>query len=206
MLEPSYTSPQAFRSRESVRRTRDAEDHRRLARGVDALVLASVSVRSLGNNTAVAGLAEELGLGAHDYVCVELALEHRRATIVCVPTRLWHQPYAMATFFRLKEGATVGGHRTVLVPESFIRRQPRLDNAMMVSAAADIDIDASDRMSILAFLLENGGGTLAEVASLVGHPDPVGAVLHLVTVGALDIDLDAPILPTSQVHLASAVW
>lgn len=176
----------------------------RLRRGAEALVRANRSVSYLGSNEEIAEMARDLGLEDHEHVSIDVRVRGRRASLVCVPSRLWNRPGAMALFFELKGASAALGHRVILVPESFIRRQPRLDNALMISGAADIEICASDRMSILEFLLENGGGTLSDVASLVRHPDPVSAVLHLVTVGALDIDLDAAILPASEVRFATA--
>jgi hypothetical protein len=178
----------------------------RLSRSLEALVRANRSLLALGRNDEIEQLSLEVGLAEFDLVCFDVRIRNRRASIVCVPSRLWNRPGAMSMFFELKAEAATLGHRVVLVPESFVRRQPRLDNARLVSAAADIQINATDRMSILEFLLENGGGTLSDVASLVRHPDPVGAILHLVTVGALDIDLNAPILPATEVRFASARW
>jgi hypothetical protein len=149
-------------------------------------------------------LARDLGFDGHEFVCLDVRVRNRRASLVCVPTRLWNRAGAMAMFFALKSAAMSLGHRVVIVPETFIRRQPRLENSIMVSAAAHVEVNATDRMVILEFLLEHGGGTLSEVASLIRHPDPVAAVLHLVTVGALDIDLNAPILPATEIRFASA--
>jgi hypothetical protein len=191
-------------SEETRRRRRLEVETDRLRRGIEALVRANRSVSSLGRNEEIEELARELGLEDHDVVCLDVRVRNRVASLVCVPSRLWNRPGAMAIFFELKGAAAALGQRVMLVPESFVRRQPRLDNSRMVSAAADIEVNATDRMLILEFLLEHGGGTLSDVASLVRHPDPVAAVLHLVTVGALDIDLNAPILPATEVRFASA--
>lgn len=176
----------------------------RLRRGLEALIRSNRNVTGLGQNEEVEQLADELGLDSHELACLDVRIRNRRATIACVPSRLWNRPGAMATFYELKSAAAALGHRVILVPAGFIRRQPRLDNAFMVSDAIDIQINASDRMAILEFMIENGEGTLSDVASLVRHPDPVAAILHLVTVGVLDIDLDAPIRPTSEVRFANA--
>lgn len=176
----------------------------RLRRCLEALIRANRSVLMLGRNDEIEDLARGLGIADPDYVCFDLRVKRQRASVICVPSRLWVRPAAMSAFFELKAAGAALGHRIVLVPEQFVRRQPRLDNARMVASTLDVEIDPTDRMNILEFLLEHGGGTLSDVAGLVRHPDPVAAVLHLVTVGALDIDLNAPILPASEVRFAAA--
>jgi hypothetical protein len=170
---------------------------------LEALIRANRKVLMLGRSGELEDLARELGIADHDYVCLDLRIGRQCASVVCIPSRLWVRPSAMALFFELKAAAVPLGYRVVLVPEQFVRRQPRLDNAKMVSATIDVEINPTDRMSILEYMLEHGGGTLAEVAGLVRHPDPVAAVLHLVTVGALDIDLNSPILPATEVRFAA---
>lgn len=198
----------AIESNEAYRASiaaRHQADHARLRRSAEALIRANRTVLEQGENEVVSDLALELGFERHDFVCFDVRVRTRRATLVCVPSRLWHRQGAMAVFFDLKADASLLGHQVVLVPESFIRRQPRIDTAHVLMGAVDMEVSAGDRMSILEFLLENGGGALSDVASLVRHNDPVGAVLHLVTVGALDIDLNASIAPASEVRIAAMV-
>lgn len=184
------------------RRRQHRRDMDRIRRNLEALVLSHPAVSGLGGNEEIEGLASDLGLEPHDLAVLDVRIKNRRASILCVPSRLWHHEGAMTLFFELKKAAVEHGHSLVLVPQSFVQRQPRLDNVMMISSTVDFDISPGDRMAVLAHLLEHGTATLAELAGAIGHRDPVSAILHLVVIGALEIDLDTRILPVSTLRVA----
>lgn len=148
--------------------------------------------------------ATRLGLSRADFAIVNIAIERRAVALVCVPNRHWRNSGMMALFRELKSTAKEYGESLVLLPEGFVMRQPRLDNAMLVAHTRGATLNASDRMSILERLMEDGSATLSELASRIRHPDPVSAVLSLVTSGLVDMDLNKAILPTSVVTMAGA--
>lgn len=195
----------AIQSKESLQSlvsARHQSDHDRLRRSAEALIRTSRCVTFLGDNETLADRAHHLGLEPYDLVCLDVRVADRLATLVCIPSRHWHRPGMMSLFFELKSECSAACQHVMLVPETFVRRQPRSETARMLLASIDIEMSATDRMNILAYMLEHGGGRLSDVAGLVRHDDPVGAVLNLVTVGALDIDLSAAIAPASEVRLA----
>lgn len=177
----------------------DARRIDRLRRSAEALLRSNRRLIVLGENAAVSDLALEHGLDRQDYCQFQVKLGSRNVCLVCVPSSHWHYPPLMKRFLETKAAAEISGHQVLLVPETFIRRQPRLGNAQLLVRSMDLEVTATDRMNVMCFLLENGGGTLAEVAGLLRHPDPVAAVLHLAVIGAVDVDLNSMIAPATQV-------
>lgn len=145
-----------------------------------------------------------LGLGGSDFALINVAIGMRPVALVCVPERHWRDASMMVTFRELKRVAKGFGETVVLLPEGFVMRQPRLENAMLIAETRGAAMTATDRMSILGRLLEDGSATLSELASGIRHPDPVSAVLSLVTSGLLDMNLNAAILPTSVITMGGA--
>lgn len=187
------------------RRKRDRREMDRLRRSTEALLLSHRGVSFVGEHDEVAEIGIELGLERHDFCALEVRIGKRRAVLVCVPSRLWNNPNDMEVFHELKALSRVHGYDVLLVPQSFIQRQPRLDNAMLVSGTAEAKVSPTDRMNVLGHLIEHGDATLYELAGLVKHSDPISSILHLVTTGALYLDLNARITPHSLVHLSSDV-
>ena len=175
-----------------------------LGRSLTALAVAHFRCPLRHNNGIVTRQAEELGLDERDFALVHVSVDRRSVALVAIPTRLWHDNKAMTLFHELKAGCAILGEHVVLVPEGFITRQPRLDNAMLMASARDVVMPISDRMSILEHLMETGSATLSELASGLRHPDPVNAIMGMVTSGLLDMNLDRPIMPNTVVTMAGA--
>ena len=110
----------------------------------------------------------------------------------------------MGRFNEVRIAAGSLGHKVILAPESLVRKAQPVD-AGHRPISMEYDITGGDHTAILHFLLENGSGKLAQLAGLIRHPDPVGAVLHLAVTGAVDIDLDAVIAPATQVRFPARV-
>jgi hypothetical protein len=179
-----------------------AERRRRsLRQSAEALILAHPSVIRLSDNGSIEDMADALMIGADDFAAINVAVFGRAVTLVCVCSAAWRGP-ARHLFFELKAAAAVGGRNVILVPERFIRREPRLTNALMIAGAQGAEIGLSDRMKILAHLVENGGSApLLDLAVMVRGEEPVSAIMALVVEGGLYIDLDGTILPSTSVHL-----
>lgn len=177
----------------------DARYIDRLRLCAEALLRSNRRLIVIGENEAVHDLALDHGLDRQDYCLFQVKLGARSVCLVCVPSSHWHYPPLMKRFLEMKAAAEFCGHQVLLVPETFIRRQPRLGNSQLLARSMDLEVTGTDRMTVMCFLLENGGGTLSEVAGLLQHDDPVGAVLHLASVGAVDIDLGAMIAPATRV-------
>jgi hypothetical protein len=175
-----------------------------LGRSLTALAVAHFRCPLRPSSGIVARQAEDLGLDERDFAVVHVSVDRRRVALAAIPSRLWHDSDAMALFRELKAACAILGEHVVLVPEGFINRQPRLDNAMLMAGSRHIVVPIGDRMSILEHLLENGSATLSELASGLRHPDPVNAIMAMVTGGLLDMNLDRPIMPTTIVTMAGA--
>lgn len=183
-------------------RKRHRRDMDRLRRGAEALILSHRGVSYVGEHDEVAEIGIELGLERHDFCTLEVRIKDRRVVVVCVPSRHWQSKATMETFHELKALSVLHGYTVLLVPQSFIQRQPRFDNAMLVSPTAGVTVSPSDRMSILGHLIEHGDASVYELASLVKHGDPISCVLHLVTTGALHLDLNTRITPHTLIGLS----
>ncbi|CAN7372910.1 hypothetical protein [Devosia sp. LjRoot3] len=183
------------------RRKRYRIDMDRLRRSAEALLLSHRSIHFVGEHDEVSELCIALGLERHDFCALEVRIKSRRAVLICVPGRLWQRSDDMSVFHDVKLVSATHGYQVILVPENFIRRQPRLDNAMLISGTAKVHVSPTDRMSILGHLIEHGDASIYDLAGLVKHGDPISAVLHLVTTGALYLDLNSRITPHSIINL-----
>lgn len=169
------------------------------------LAMALPNVELIGDCPDAASIGDWIGLNRSDYVALDARVAGRATTLLCVPSRSWHCGETMEMLTSLRELLAVVDRRVVLVPESFIRRQPRLSNAALIAGSSHAGITASDRMRILAVLIEEDSATVLELASLVHSCDPVSSILRLVCEGSLQIDLERPILPTSLVRIGHGV-
>ncbi|QQR40053.1 hypothetical protein [Devosia rhizoryzae] len=190
---PSPWSPKADLVPERRRRS--------LRRSAEALVLVHPAIRSLQGDAVIEGIADDLMIGPGDFTALKVSISGREVYLVCVCNAAW-RGHGRHAFFELKALAATMGHTVVLVPESFIRREPRLTNAMMIAGAEGAEIGLTDRMKLLAHLIDNGGSApLLDLAVMVRGEEPVSAIMALVVEGGLYIDLDKPILPATEVHL-----
>lgn len=202
MLEVDLARPESPRI--SASSARDRRD-RSLRRAAEALVMVHPGVEHLPDDDGLAELGEGCGVGPDDFLAINLRMGRRTFTMVCVRRAFWGGD-GLRPFLRMKALAATYGRAIVLVPESFIRREPRSSNALMIAGAAGVGTRLSERMKILAHLIENGGSApLADLANLVNGADPVAAVLNLIVEGGLHLDLDRSILPSSEVHLVQPV-
>ncbi|MFD2649143.1 hypothetical protein ACFSX5_15240 [Devosia albogilva] len=191
-------------ARPSSASTKPVPEQRRrrsLRQAAETLVLVHPSVKRLLDDGAVEDMADDLMIGADDFTTFNVAVSGREVTLVCICHAAWRSEERHA-FFELKAVAATSGRTVVLVPEGFIRREPRLANATMIAGAAGAEIGLTDRMKILTHLIDNGGSApLLDLAGMVRGEEPVSAVMALVVEGGLYIDLDSPILPGTEVHL-----
>lgn len=184
------------------RRIRHIKRNVRLHRQIRDLASAHPKSSYIGGNASVENMAAHLGFEPHDLAIADIRLAGKVVTIICVPYRIWNRPYSMGRVIDLRFQARFAGHAAILVPQGIIDREPRLGNSRLLAGTAKVKVDATSRMVVLGHLIENGPCSLAELASLVPHNDPFGAVLHLVTAGAISIRTDRCISPCSMVEIA----
>ncbi|WP_108398235.1 hypothetical protein [Devosia submarina] len=171
----------------------------RLRHSLEAMLRSHRGLVVLGTNQLVTELARRQELDEHDFCQFDIMLKSRRICLVCVPQVHWNNPASMTLFNEVKAAAKASGHEVLLAPEALVGRPQRLDNSR-VTFGPEYEVSGTDRMTVISYLLKNGGGTLAQLAGLLRHPDPVGAVLHLGVIGAIDIDLNAAIAPATTVR------
>lgn len=191
-------------ARPDFRRQRQIGRNVRLHEQLRDLVHAHPEAAYIGANGAVEGIAYSLGFAPHDLCVVDVQLAGKVVTLVCVPHQHWNRPASMAKVLDLRFQAKAAGHLVVLVPQSIVERQPRLGNAEIIARTAKVRVDSASRMIVLAHLIEHGDTSLSELAGLIQHSDPFAAILHLVAVGAVAIDLERAITPSSLVGIPSA--
>jgi hypothetical protein len=200
----SYAPAQA----DSARPPRAQIDHsleiRRLARNVQTLIAAHPKTMPLGRDDLVEHLADTHGLGRFDVSIHRVCVGSQIRTLICVPERIARHAQSRAMLIALKHAAADAGHRSVLVHERFVQRQPRLSNMRLIEHAQDIAVRAEDRMAILMHLVEHGYSTIIDCAGVVSHASPIALVLHLVADGVLSIRTDKPIGPNTRVDLVEA--
>lgn len=190
---PSTWSPEADSVPERRRRS--------LRRSAEALVLVHPATKRLQDDDLIERMADDLMIGPDDFTALKVSISGRKIYLVCVCNAAWRSP-GRQVFFELKALAAAHGHTVMLVPEAFIRREPRLSNAMLIASAEGAEIGLSDRMKILAHLVDHGGSApLLDLATMVRGDEPVSAIMALVVEGGLYMDLDRRILPSSEVHL-----
>ena len=177
----------------------------RFRRSVEALVRSHRGFVTLGRAATIDDLARKCGIDELDYCQFEIKLKGRELCLLFVPQHLWHRPDTMERFGQLKAAARPLGHQVLLVPEALVRRSAQVSRFDESFEELDLEVSGTDRMSVISFLACNGGGTLSQVAGLLDPPPPVAAVLRLATIGAIHIDLDASILPATEVNFPAQV-
>lgn len=152
----------------------------------------------------MSSLAANCQFAPHDLIIVRVTSRKQIATLVIAPRRIWHSPERRLRLFVLKRNGQHVGRRIVLVPEPQLRKQPRLETAEQIVAATTATISTSERLLLEAFVQSERRPTLKSCGALIaGNPDPLGAILLLVSAGRLCVDLSRPITLSTQVWSAA---
>lgn len=190
-------------SHRDFRRTRHIQRNLKLHQQIRDLISANPACRYIGGNSPVEAIAARLGFAPHDLAIVDVKIGRRIVTLVVVPHRIWDRSFPSAKAIDLRFQAREAGHAAILVPQAVVEREPRLGNSQLLARTTNIKVDATSRMVVLAHLIEHGACCLSELADLVDHSDPFGVMLHMVTTGAIAIDLGKPITPYTMVDIPS---
>jgi hypothetical protein len=179
--------------------------NQRLHRRLRQLVVAHPHSKYIGGNSEVEDIARDVGFVPSDLAIADIRIGNTTITLACAPSRIWAGAFSKELLMEFKRRCGAAGHRVVLVPQTFVDREPRAANAEMVANAAKITASSTVRMAIYGYLIENGPSSLAELAAQLDHPAPFDCVLGLVTVGVLSIDMKRPISPHSIMDIAAPV-
>jgi hypothetical protein len=185
------------------RRARQIKRNVKLHKQIKDLITANPTCRYVGGNQTVENIAARLGFQPHDLAIADVKIGRRVVTLIVLPHRIWDRPFPAAKAIDLRFQAREAGHAAILVPQSVIEREPRLGNSQLLARTATIKVDATARMAVLAHLIENGASCIFELAGLIRHQDPIGAILHLVTTGVIAIDMGSCITPYTMADIAS---
>ena len=185
----------------AAKAARYGREFKRLRKNLISLIKAQSKFIYLGMNWTVADLAMQHGFSDVDLANARIGTIHGEVTVIAVPSRHWHQSGSMDMLMTLKRAASDAGHRCVVLPETAIHKQPRLDNSLMLAQSGTVDVSATSRMNLIAYLIENGSCSLIECASVVEGSDPVASVLRLASMGVVQVDLEQTIGPHTLVHL-----
>lgn len=202
-LAHSSRPPFSARSPRDFRRTRHIKRNVKLHQQVRDLITANPDCRYIGGNHAIEHIATRLGFEPHDLAIADVKIGRRIVTLIVVPHRIWDRSFPSAKAIDLRFQAREAGHAAILVPQAVVEREPRLGNSQLLARTVNIKVDVTSRMAVLAHLIENGASCLSELAGLMTHSDPFGAVLHLVTTGAIALNIDQCITPYTMVDLPS---
>ncbi len=173
-----------------------------LSARLDAALTIAPTVAAFGLDPAVEALMKPLGLQCAGHVIRRVRLhDGRSVTVLALLNEAWVDSNGRTSAVGLKHAARAMGRRVVLVPEGAFYREPMMTNALMIAGCAGADVSPSDRLALMAALLEAGGSMpLADAAETVPRSDdPVAAVLSLVAGRAVCLDLSELIGPESRV-------
>lgn len=174
---------------------------RRLRKNLMTLVLTSRTVVNSGNASLVENLALLAGFRPEDLVILPIRGFGEGFHVVSAPTSVWRNDYEL--ILDLKHKAAEAGAKVILVPPTYIQREPRLGNSRLVADAFHVSLTGEDRMSVFLHLIENGGySTFQDCAmAVVNSEAPYSCVLSMAGMGLIDIDLCKPITPNTRVDL-----
>lgn len=174
---------------------RYAVEHKKLLSKITAVASAHGSVIRHHRDALVESLQHKAGFETHDLAAWQIWTKGGSFTIIFVPLRLWYRGIWKRRALELKQFLRSLGKRCIVAPASFVDQQPRLQNAKLIATCGHVHLAASDRMAILAALVESESISITEAAALVHGADPASAVLALVHQGALTLDADKQIGP-----------
>jgi hypothetical protein len=194
LKSPATPSPDAARWRRATELLNRATDLRRLA-------VAFPGMRIIGPDPLVETLEKLCGLADAGLVILRVRLRQNTFTVVAASPRAWRAPGEKARLHVLKRTAEHAGHRILLVPPRSIARQPRLDNSRWIASCAGVRVMPEERSAIATYLYSAPCSSLTEVASRLRRRDAASAILSLVAAGDIELDLNRPIRPTSQLKL-----
>jgi hypothetical protein len=176
---------------------------RRLARNITTMITAHPRTTALGHDDIVEHIADQQGLGRALSIH-RIVIGQRIRTLIGVPDRVQRHKASRVQLLALKHAAAAAGHPVILVPESFIQRQPRLSNLRMIEEASGVVVRAEHRIAVLMHLVETGHSTIIDCAAVVHHDTPISLLLRLVADGVIRISTNRPIGPHTRVDLVEA--
>lgn len=193
MFQETETSPRLLRYQ---------IEHKKLA--TKALSVASVlpGVRRCELDLRIGEMAFRAAFGRHDLVALRIWTPTCVFTLVLVPLRLWYKGLWRGRAIELRDYIRAAGIRCIVAPSSAVAQQPRLRNAQLINACQGFAVCVSDQVRVVSKIIESGGMSLQDAASMIRASDPAAAILSLVSKKLLIIELDTPIGPHSVLTAA----
>lgn len=174
---------------------------RRLLKNAISLVSAHPKAEYLGPDILAENLAYDIGFGAHDLAILRVSIAYRRHTIICAPEPVWST--RKSDLLDLKAMCTFADLLPILVPESAVQRQPRLGTARVVEQSFQVSVTLDQRMAVIIHLIDCGGrSSILDCAHAISHHEPFSAVMHLVSIGVLNLNSNSRLTPETEISLA----
>lgn len=179
----------------SPRSLRHQIEHKKLFNAARHVATVCHQVDSCEADERLVDLSARCGFSAYDLVGLRLWAQGYGFTLVLVPLRLWYKPLWFHRAIELRDLIRRKGQRCIIAPASTVAKQPRLRNARLVAACTGYSVKITDQVLILDRVVEMGGISLQDAASMLEAHDPAGAVLSMVAKRQLFIDATKPIGP-----------
>jgi hypothetical protein len=168
--------PQFPELTDSARKKRES-----LRRFVESLLL-SRGLTTKTERHRIEGLAAENGIGDHDFCGFDLEIDGDAVFLAVIPRNRSSDSEMSERFRGFSRQAEALGIRLLTVPETLLRQ-----SAGCGSRGDGIQVTGADRFTVMSFFLRHGSAGLFELAALLEHRNPVGAILELEVAGALTI-------------------
>lgn len=191
-----------------ARDSRVTAEFRRMKTNFSAVAAADHRTDNLGHDPLVDQIISAVGLDGRQAFSARLLVQSRqkgpgsyhRITALVVAARVWHCEDDRALVHEVVRLAKAERTRCIIVTQKSISARGRLASATVIAASRDVTCSASEHLTIVGSVLEQGWSTLGDCASLIrNHSDPVGAVLSIVAAGGLRIDRRRPLSPHSRI-------
>lgn len=174
---------------------RHMSEHKKLLAKTGAVIAIHRAVLRHAKDESIDSVQKRAGFAPYDLVSWQVWTQTCCFTLIVVPLRLWYRPLWKRRAVELKQYLRTLGKRCVVAPASILDRQPRLQNARLVAACSGVHVSATDRLKLMAKLVECTSLSIGDATALVTANDPAAAILNLVAERALALDPDRPIGP-----------
>jgi hypothetical protein len=186
------------------RALRHVSEHKKLLSRASQVAAIHPSIVRHERDVSAEQLLHKAGFEAHDLVALRLRTAHSAFTLLIVPLRLWYRPLWKRRAIELKGYLCEHGRRSIVVPASYFDHQPRLCNARLIASCANCQPSATDRMAVIAKVIEHNTLSLAEATAVVTAHDPVSVILYMIAERVLTVDPNAAIGPHSPLSVRSS--
>jgi hypothetical protein len=193
LLKPAVAGS-AYAISNDARSERLYYEHRKLAIRARNFAYAHPGLVVLGEDPLVEHLASSHGFSSVDLVILRLLARGGAVTAIGVPTRIWRDDDSRSRLHQIKREARSDQSRCILVTQRWLKAPVRSKVSQAIAQSQGVGFTREQVELVLAHLRTMRISTLIEAAAvLVGHRDPISAVLAMTAKGLVDIDRSMPL-------------